>query len=208
MKLLKKITNWKKPSVVEATKKTNPSIRIGNNSFFNAKLRFDNPNHSKKYVVVGDSCDINGQIIFESPEGEVIFGDRVSFGASKIICRTKVEFGSDIYVAWGCTFYDHDSHSIDFKERIKDRARELAALQNNLPNKVITKNWDVVNTKPIYIKNHAWIGMNAIILKGVTIGEGAIVGAGSVVTKDVPDWTIVGGNPAKVIKEIDKDKRI
>lgn len=48
------------------------------------------------------------------------------------------------------------------------------------------KNWDVVNSKPITICNDAWIGMNCIILKGVTIGEGAIVGAGSVVTKDVP----------------------
>lgn len=53
-------------------------------------------------------------------------------------------------------------------------------------NFIAHKNWDVVNSKPITICNDAWIGMNCIILKGVTIGEGAIVGAGSVVIKDVP----------------------
>lgn len=53
---------------------------------------------------------------------------------------------------------------------------------------------------PVIIKDNAWIGMSAIILKGVTVGEGAIVAAGSVVTKDVPPHTIVAGVPARVIK--------
>lgn len=50
--------------------------------------------------------------------------------------------------------------------------------------------------------NKVWIGFNAIILKGVTIGEGAIVAAGAVVTKDVPAWTVVAGNPAVVVKKL------
>ena len=49
----------------------------------------------------------------------------------------------------------------------------------------------------------AWIGFNSIILKGVTVGRGAVVGAGSVVTNDVPDHTVVAGNPARVIKKLD-----
>ena len=61
--------------------------------------------------------------------------------------------------------------------------------------------WLVVS-KPIKICSHAWIGMNVIILKGVTIGEGAIVAAGSVVTKDVAPWTIVAGNPALFVRNI------
>lgn len=59
-----------------------------------------------------------------------------------------------------------------------------------------------VYTKPILIKRNAWIGAAAIILPGVTIGENAIVAAGAVVTKDVPDNMIVGGNPAKIIRKI------
>ena len=69
---------------------------------------------------------------------------------------------------------------------------------------IYNKNWSVVNTKPITIKDKVWIGMNVIILKGVTIGEGAVIGAGSVVTQDVPAWSVVAGNPAKVVKRISK----
>jgi acetyltransferase-like isoleucine patch superfamily enzyme len=58
--------------------------------------------------------------------------------------------------------------------------------------------------KPVHIKRGAWVALNAVILPGVTIGENAIVAAGSVVMKDVPPYTIVGGTPAKVIKEIKK----
>lgn len=54
--------------------------------------------------------------------------------------------------------------------------------------------------KPVVIKDDVWIGERAIILPGVTISEGAIIGAGSIVTKDVPDYAVVGGNPAKVLK--------
>jgi len=59
-------------------------------------------------------------------------------------------------------------------------------------------NYDELN--PIIIKDDVWIGERAIILPGVTIGRGAIVGAGAIVTKDVPDYAVVGGNPAKVLK--------
>ena len=56
-------------------------------------------------------------------------------------------------------------------------------------------------TKPITIKDNVWVATGAIVLPGVTIGEGAVVAAGSVVTKDVEPWTVVGGNPAKFIKK-------
>jgi maltose O-acetyltransferase len=60
---------------------------------------------------------------------------------------------------------------------------------------------------PIKVEDNVWIGANATILPGVTIGKNSIVGAGAVVTKDVPENTIVGGNPAKVIRNItEKDK--
>lgn len=57
-------------------------------------------------------------------------------------------------------------------------------------------------TRPVLLKKNSWIGAGAIILPGVTVGENSIVGAGSVVTKDVPDNTIVVGNPAKVVRNV------
>ena len=56
-------------------------------------------------------------------------------------------------------------------------------------------------TAPIIIENHVWVGLNVIILKGVTIGEGAVIAAGSVVTKNVPPHCLAGGNPATVLRE-------
>lgn len=64
----------------------------------------------------------------------------------------------------------------------------------------------VITCKPVHIKKNAWIGVNVTILPGVTIGENAIIGAGSVVTKDVPDNTLVAGNPAKILKQLDAEK--
>jgi len=157
----------------------------------------------RKYVTVGNDCILECQIAFESGEGEVIIGDRVYIGSSKIICRTKVEFGSNIFVAWDTYFYDHDSHSMDYRKRQEDITQQLDDYRNGRYF-IENKNWSDVRTAPIKVCDNAWIGMNVIILKGVTIGEGAVVGAGSVVTKDVEPWTVVGGNPARLIKRIER----
>ena len=76
---------------------------------------------------------------------------------------------------------------------------------------LLTNNHDpydrmVLPCKPILIQKGAWIGANAVILRGISIGKHAIVGAGSVVTKDVPDYAVVVGNPARVVKMLDPDK--
>lgn len=73
--------------------------------------------------------------------------------------------------------------------------------------KLKRKDWQNVKISRLTICDKSWIGFNSILLKGITVGEGAIVGAGSVVTKDVPPWTIVAGNPAKIIREIGVNER-
>ena len=78
----------------------------------------------------------------------------------------------------------------------------LATINHDLEPSKMRKN----HYAPIIIGKHVWIGSNATILSGVTIGDWAVVGAGAVVTKDVPPMTVVGGVPAKVIHRI-KDKR-
>jgi len=157
----------------------------------------------RKFVTIGDDNMLNCQIIFESDEGEVIIGNRVFIGASTLISRERIEFGNNIFVAWGVCFYDHDSHSLDHKMRQEDISQQLRDYRNG-QSFIQNKNWKTVKSAPIKISDNAWIGMNALILKGVTIGEGAVVGAGSVVTRDVEPWTVVGGNPAKLIRRIDK----
>jgi galactoside O-acetyltransferase len=89
---------------------------------------------------------------------------------------------------------DHNSHALDWRLRVDDTKGWLVG----------RKDWTHVKIQPVKICDHAWIGFNSILLKGVTVGEGAIVAAGSVVTKDVPPFTIVGGNPARVIRNLEE----
>jgi acetyltransferase-like isoleucine patch superfamily enzyme/SAM-dependent methyltransferase len=131
-------------------------------------------------------------VSFDRPGAHVRIGNRTFIGRSMLVAAEGIEVGDDVLVAWGCTFADHDSHSLDFEERRSD-------VENWLVGK---KDWTHVRRSPVKIGDKAWIGFNTIVLKGVEIGEGAVVAAGSVVTKDVAPWTLVAGNPAKFVKDL------
>lgn len=166
-------------------------------------VRLDNPdtNAGKKYLTIGKNCIIHGTFVFESKEGKIEIGNHSYIGASTLICKSSISIGDNVTIAWGCTIYDHDSHSLDYLDRRKDIDDELRDIRNG-DSIILNKDWSKVKSEPIRICDDSWIGMNSIILKGVTIGEGAIVGAGSLVTKDVPAWTVVAGNPARVVKTL------
>ena len=162
------------------------------------KIRLDNP-EDRVYLKIGANSIVSGSFIFESKKGEVSVGNHTYIGGGVFICRSNIKIGDNVTIAWGGTVFDHDSHSLNYMDRRKDVDDELEDIRmgNNF---IKNKDWSNVNSKPIIICDDVWIGMNVIILKGVTIGEGAIVGAGSVVTRDVPAWSVVAGNPAKVVK--------
>lgn len=182
-------------------------IKKGNSHLFPSfSINLNSPQEDKIYLEVGNETILDCQITFESKEGKVIVGDKSFIGGSHLICRNKIVIEDNVFIAWGSTIYDHNSHSLDYRDREEDILQQLKDYRLG-QSFIANKNWEVVDSKPILIKSNAWIGMNCIILKGVTIGEGAIVGAGSVVTKDVPDWTVVGGNPAKVIKVLPENLR-
>lgn len=167
-------------------------------------IRFDDIGHleERKYLTVGHGSMIGGQYIFETVSGEISIGDRSYVGENcKFISRNRISVGNDVIISWNCTFYDHNSHSIYWEERKDDIIKAYKGTLEK-SNSLYNKNWDVVKSKPIIIKDKVWIGMEATILKGVTIGEGAVVAARSVVVKDVEPYTVVGGNPATVIKKL------
>lgn len=177
------------------------NLITGKDTFFLPQFSLSLSNEKQK-VSMGDQCLLGVRIISEGENAYFKFGDRVYIGKSNIICRTGIEFENDIMVAWGVTFYDHDSHSLDAEYRKQDIITQIEDYKKNKKNFLQHKNWDVVKSKPIKVCNNAWIGMNATILKGVTIGEGAVVAACAVVAKDVPPYTVVAGNPAVVVKKI------
>ncbi len=163
-------------------------------------LDLRNPVQGKKYVSIGKNSSISASFIFESETGYIKIADRVFCGSSTFICRNGIQIDENVQIAWGCLFYDHNAHSFDFKERRKDIDVFLDNKKKGRNiNKNEGKNWKVVHSSPIHICHDAWIGTNVSILNGVTIGEGAIIGAGSVVRDDIPAWSIAYGNPCKVV---------
>ncbi len=193
----------------EGNKKlSDPRMSMGesllvNNFYLNVR----NPVKEKTYLKIGDACMIDGTFTFETPNGAVTIGDRVFIGKGNVICINKVDIASDVFISWGCYIFDNDSHSLDYRHRLIDMQNHLNDWKNGLQDCNTTKDWGNVNSAAIKICRYVWIGMECKILKGVTIGEGAIVGAGSVVTKDVEPWTIVAGNPAKIVKIIPVELR-
>ena len=119
-------------------------------------------------------------------------GDRTFIGSSTITSASSVKIGNDVLVSSGCYITDTDGHSIDHSIRRNDVTNWT---QNS-------KDWDSIEIKPTKIDDLSWIGWGSIILKGVHIGKGAIVGAGSVVTRDVPSYAVVAGNPAQVVRRL------
>lgn len=168
------------------------------------RLIFKTKRETRNYVSIGEKCVISADFIFETETGKVEIGNNVHIGGAAVICKSAVTVGNDVTMAWGITLYDHDSHSIHWQERQNDNHQCYQDFHNHGGNNIMNKDWSHVKTKPIVIHDKAWIGFDATILKGVTVGEGAVVGAKSVVTRDVPPWSVVAGNPARVVKYIDQ----
>lgn len=96
-----------------------------------------------------------------------------------ILDANKVEFGNNVFIGPNCGFYT-SGHPLDYK----------------------TRNKGLEYAKPIKVGNNVWFGGNVCVLPGVTIGDNVVIGAGSVVSKDIPSNVVAVGNPCKVVKEI------
>ncbi len=167
-------------------------------------FRFDEKNKENS-LTIGNHTMVGCSFVFESDKGKIEVGDNTFInGGTTLIAREYIKIGSHVTIAWGCTLYDHNSHSLDYKERQNDVSRQNEDYRCGR-NFIASKNWDSVKSKPICIEDNVWIGFDSVILAGVTIGEGAIVGARSVVRKDIEPWTVVAGNPAVVVKRLSHD---
>lgn len=122
-------------------------------------------------------------ILYAKGHGRISIGDYTGLSNVSIVALESIEIEDHVFVGGNCKIYDNDFHSLNYEQRI-------------IPEDLYVKSRSVV------IKSGAFIGAHCIILKGVTIGEKSIIGAGSVVTKSVPSGEIWAGNPAKFIRRI------
>lgn len=126
----------------------------------------------------------NRTILFVGKNGFIQCGNYVGISNSCLHIDTKLIIEDHVNIGGDCKIYDSDMHSIEYAYRLEtpDTHKKMA---------------------PIHIKEGAWIGAHSIILKGVTIGAHSVIGAGSVVTRSIPDNEIWAGNPARFIKKIE-----
>jgi acetyltransferase-like isoleucine patch superfamily enzyme len=128
--------------------------------------------------------------------GSCSIGDFTLVNGALIMAEERIEIGSYCLISWNVGIADSDFHPLEPAQRLID-AEALAPFFKDRPPR------PKLRTAPVIISDNVWIGMNATILKGVTIGENSVVAAGSVVTKSVPANTVVAGNPAVIVKKLD-----
>jgi len=150
-------------------------------------------------ISIGAHSIIHGELLLFAHGGKISMGEWCYVGeGTRIWSAKQITIGNRVLISHDVNIFDNLTHPISASQR-HEQFRSIAL--SGHPKKIS------LNEQSVHIQDDVWIGAGAHILKGVEIGEGAIVGAGSVVTKDVPDWTIVAGNPARIIRELAIDER-
>jgi acetyltransferase-like isoleucine patch superfamily enzyme len=125
------------------------------------------------------------------PTGYVEVGDRSTLVGGIFMCAERITIGRNVIVSYHVTIADSDFHPIDPEVRIQDAvANSPSGDRSQRP---------AIVTRPVTIEDNVWIGIGAIILKGVRIGRGARIEAGTVVTQDVPPDRTIAGNPGQLV---------
>ncbi len=167
---------------------------VNNGGFFLSGANVDNLSKDRNNILIGKETYISGQLRTLIYGGKIHIGEHCYIGPdSKVWSGECINIGNHVLISHNVHIIDTNSHEINHEQRADSYIKTVKGGGNYL-----TKG--MVQTGSITIEDHVWINFNSIILKGVTIGKGAIIAAGSVVTKDVAPFTLVGGNPANFIK--------
>ena len=145
-------------------------------------------------VVFGNHVSVYAGCSFAiQKDGKCVVGDFTLLNGAIVMAEELVEIGSHCLISWGVGIADSDFHPLEPAQRLVD-AQALAPFFKDRPPRPKLK------TAPVKIGDNVWIGMNAVILKGVIIGDNSVVAAGAVVTKSIPANTIAAGNAAVTVK--------
>lgn len=174
-------------------------FKVPGNMEVGENVQFDGSHIFKKFfsklpvgLKIGNNVTLYMSSLATEHNGYIEIGDFSYLSNATIACYNKVIIGKYVYIAGGVTIVDSDFHPLDPAARIFD-----TVAISPVGNKTMRPSFDAL---PVIIEDDVWIGFNATILKGVTIGKGAIIHPGAVVLKNVPAGAVVSGNPAKIHK--------
>jgi acetyltransferase-like isoleucine patch superfamily enzyme len=174
------------------------TCRIGSRSRLTQSARIRNLAGNSDMIRIGCDTFVRGELMTLA-NGKVVIGDWCYVGDdTRIWSSASIEIGNRVLISHSVNIFDNLTHPLQASRR-HQQAREI--LVRGHPRDV------PLGEEPIVIHDDAWIGAGAFVMRGVTLGQGAIVAAGAVVTKDVPAFSIAAGNPAVVVRELSADER-
>jgi acetyltransferase-like isoleucine patch superfamily enzyme len=173
------------------------NVRVGSGTVLTGDIAFKRfRSRVNPALTIGSNATMDGVQFSVGTEGRVEIGEFCYFTSAVLLCELELVIGSYVVLGWNTTIVDADCHPVDPVERIAD-AIACSPLGLNRARPAFAQ-------RAITIESDVWIGPNATILKGVRIGQGAIVEPGSLVTHDVPPFVRVMGNPAHVVGAVER----
>ena len=172
-----------------------PNVQLGPNTLITSDYAFKRfLSKQPQALLIGANCTMDGVHFAIGREGRVQIGDYCYFTNAVLLCELELRVGNYVLIGWNATIADTDFHPLAPAERIAD-ALACSPLAQGRPRPAIPRH-------PVIIEDDVWIGPNATVLKGVRIGQGSFIEAGSLVTRDVPPRSRVLGNPAQIIGRV------
>lgn len=168
---------------------------VGNHFSVLSTARCINMTNDKGRILIGNNVEL-GCRINVSGEGKIMIGDNTTIRYnSELLSTAKITIGNNVIISNNCIIYDNNTHPVSPIKRLE---MTKCGFYSEL--------WDnsYAEKKEVVIGDNVWVCQRVMIMKGVTIGKGAVIAAGAVVTKDIPEYCIAAGNPATVVKIINK----
>ncbi len=188
---LRRLYNFYQLALLKATAQVGRCVQL--------RVHAEWSNGAPDQLVLGNHV-ILGTVVFHIHERGVLrIGDYSALSGVRIECAERVEIGRYCQISYHVEIHDNNSHPVEAdarREQIVGVHRDKDRFENIY----------LSDTAPVLIGDNVWIGHDVIILKGVHIGDNAIVAAGSVVTRDVPANVIAAGNPARVVRELPEER--
>jgi acetyltransferase-like isoleucine patch superfamily enzyme len=175
------------------------TCRLGSGARLMRSARILNVRGNSDYIVIGAHSVIRGELMTLAHGGEIRIGEWCYIGeGTRIWSAGLIEIGNRVLISHSVNVFDNSSHPLAAAARHR-QIRQI--FKRGHPHDIS------LDESPVKIGDDAWIGAGAMVLRGVTVGEGGIVAAGSVVTKDVLPYSIVAGNPAEFVRTLPPDAR-
>jgi acetyltransferase-like isoleucine patch superfamily enzyme len=175
------------------------TCRLQQDAVLGSSARIRNIRGDTDKICVGPHSRILGELLTFAHGGEIKIGEWCYVGeGSRIWSAASIAIGNRVLISHSANVFDNLTHPL----RAAARHEQIKQIFGHGHPREIS-----LDESPVRICDDAWIGAGAMVLRGVTIGEGGVVAAGAVVTKDVPPFSIVAGNPAVLIRELPADAR-